>query len=185
MQERLGIVVIGRNEGERLKTSIRSLPSTIPVVYVDSGSTDGSPQWAEDQGYAVTRLSTDRPFSAARARNEGLDRLLADHPDRLFVQFIDGDCELDQHWLSIGLSRLAENDQLAAVAGLRRERYPEKSWYNELCAYEWDTPVGEAKSIGGDALYRIAAFHKAGGFDPLMMAGEEPELFFFIVRVCY
>ncbi|MEM6914841.1 MAG: glycosyltransferase family 2 protein [Pseudomonadota bacterium] len=181
----LGIVVIGRNEGERLKTSIRSLPAGIPVVYVDSGSTDRSPEWAEEQGHSVIRLSTDRPFSAARARNEGLDRLLADCPDRTCVQFIDGDCELDQAWLSVGLGRMAEDANLAAVAGLRRERYPEKSWYNELCAYEWDTPIGLAKAVGGDALYRIAAFQEAGGFDPLMMAGEEPELCLRLRRLGY
>ncbi|MEM0928176.1 MAG: glycosyltransferase [Pseudomonadota bacterium] len=172
----LGIVVIGRNEGPRLKTCIRSLPSDVPVVYVDSGSSDGSPAWAAEYGCAVVSLSTDKPFSAARARNEGLERLTTDHRDIDFVQFIDGDCELDAGWLAVGLARLADDEGLAAVAGLRRERFVEKSWYNELCAYEWDTPVGEAAAIGGDAIYRIKAFDAVGGFDPLMMAGEEPEL---------
>ncbi|MEM9285699.1 MAG: glycosyltransferase, partial [Pseudomonadota bacterium] len=59
----LGIVVIGRNEGPRLKTCIRSLPSDVPVVYVDSGSSDGSPAWAAEYGCAVVSLSTDKPFS--------------------------------------------------------------------------------------------------------------------------
>ncbi len=176
MLSSLGIVVIGRNEGDRLKASIGSLPSDVPIVYVDSGSTDGSPEWAEEQGCAVVQLATDRPFSAARARNEGLDRLLTDHPEKTYVQFIDGDCVLDEAWLGVGLGRLNEEPTLAAVAGLRRERFVEASWYNELCAYEWNTLVGEAAAVGGDAIYRIPAFKKVGGFDPMMMAGEEPEL---------
>lgn len=176
MFDDLGIVVIGRNEGERLKASFRSLPQGVPVVYVDSGSSDGSPEWAEEQGAKVVRLSTDRPFSAARARNEGLDLLIAKHPELSFVQFIDGDCELLGGWLEAGLETIRGDEKLAAVAGLRRERHPAKSWYNELCAYEWDTPIGRADAIGGDAIYRIAAIREAGFFDPMMMAGEEPEL---------
>ncbi|GGY40325.1 glycosyltransferase [Parvularcula lutaonensis] len=185
MLDDLGIVVIGRNEGERLKTCFGSLPNGVPVVYVDSGSTDGSPEWAEAQGAEVVRLSTDRPFSAARARNEGSERLVQLHPDTSYVQFIDGDCELLDGWLETGLAALRANEKLAAVAGLRRERYPGKSWYNELCAYEWDTPIGRADAIGGDAIYRVEALTKAGLFDPMMMAGEEPELCLRLRRLGY
>jgi glycosyltransferase involved in cell wall biosynthesis len=39
----VAIVVIGRNEGERLKRCLRAaLAATATVVYVDSGSVDGS-----------------------------------------------------------------------------------------------------------------------------------------------
>ena len=42
-----GGVVIGRNEGERLKRCLGSLSKRASaVVYVDSGSVDGSAQWA-------------------------------------------------------------------------------------------------------------------------------------------
>lgn len=55
--ERLGVVTIGRNEGERLVECLKSLqkllPPTVPVVYVDSGSTDGSPETARKFGYTV------------------------------------------------------------------------------------------------------------------------------------
>lgn len=176
MTEALGIVVIGRNEGERLKLCLTSLPDGVPVIYVDSGSTDGSPEAAEAVGASVVHLSTDKPFSAARARNEGFARLLDEHPETAFVQFIDGDCELLEGWLDLALERMREADDLAVVAGQRLERFPEASWYNELCHYEWDTPVGEADAVGGDAIYRAEAFKKVGGFDPMMMAGEEPEL---------
>jgi len=172
----LGIVVIGRNEGERLKACLGSLPSEVPVVYVDSGSTDGSPEWAAEQGASVVALDMSKPFSAARGRNEGFARLNQDHPDIEFVHFIDGDCILVADWPAKGLATLGNNAKLAAVAGQRLERFPEQTWFNELCAIEWNTPIGEAKAVGGDAIYRASAFQEVDGFDPMMMAGEEPEL---------
>ncbi|MCQ8184338.1 glycosyltransferase family 2 protein [Parvularcula maris] len=172
----LGVVVIGRNEGERLRACLRSLPSGCPVVYVDSGSSDGSVELARGEGAAAVELTTDKPFSAARGRNEGFAYFREHHPELTFVQFIDGDCVLLDGWVESGLAALGSNPKLAAVAGLRKERHPEASWYNELCAIEWNTPVGRANAVGGDAIYRVSAFEEVGGFDPMMMAGEEPEL---------
>ena len=172
---RLGIVVIGRNEGERLVACLASLPDTVPVVYVDSGSTDGSPEAALAAGAEVVRLDMSRPFSAARARNEGLAHL--DTVARVdFVQFLDGDTVLREGWLDAASGFLAAKGDAVAVAGRRRERHPEASWYNALCDREWDTPIGEADAVGGDALYRADALRAAGGFDPNVIAGEEPEL---------
>ena len=62
------------------------------------------------------------------------------------------------------------------VCGRRRERFPQRSVYNLLCDLEWDTPIGEAKACGGDALMRVDAFAAVGGFRPELIAGEEPEL---------
>jgi hypothetical protein len=45
-----------------------------------------------------------------------------------------------------------------------------------MCDLEWDTPVGEAKACGGDALMRADAFAAVSGFRPDLIAGEEPEL---------
>jgi glycosyltransferase involved in cell wall biosynthesis len=46
-----GIVIIGRNEGERLIGCLTSVKSyTDRIVYVDSGSTDGSATAAERLG---------------------------------------------------------------------------------------------------------------------------------------
>jgi hypothetical protein len=45
-----------------------------------------------------------------------------------------------------------------------------------LCDSEWDTPVGEALETGGDLMIRAEAFRDVGGFNPAVIAGEEPEL---------
>jgi GT2 family glycosyltransferase len=174
---RLGIVVIGRNEGERLERCLRSLAgSERTIVYVDSGSTDGSVAFARGKGCRVVELDPSLPFSAARARNEGLHRLLEEDPATELVQFVDGDCEVRPAWIPEAQRTLQESPGTAVVCGRRRERHPEASVYNRLCDLEWDTPLGEALACGGDFLARVRALNQAGGFDPSVVAGEEPEL---------
>jgi GT2 family glycosyltransferase len=172
---RVALVLIGRNEGARLVAALASVPAGVgPVVYVDSGSTDGSVAAAEAAGANVVRLDMARPFTAARARNEGFAALAGEAPD--YVQFIDGDCTLDPGWIDTAVAFLQANPQAAVACGRRRERRPDASVWNWLCDVEWDTPPGRAKACGGDALVRAVAFAKVGGFDPTLIAGEEPEL---------
>lgn len=173
----LGVVVIGRNEGERLARCLRSvLGQADAVVYVDSGSTDGSVALARDLGAQVVDLDLSLPFTAARARNAGFERLLAVAPQVDLVQFVDGDCELRPGWLDASVAFLREHADVAMVCGRLRERFPERSLYNRLCDMEWDTPVGEARACGGIALARVAAIARVQGFRADLIAGEEPEL---------
>ncbi len=172
----LGVVAIGRNEGERLVRCLASIGRAVPVVYVDSASTDGSVAAAQAAGATVLPLDMARPFTAARARAEGVERLRATLPDAELVMFVDGDCELEPGWLATASSFLAAHPEVAAVCGRRRERFPDASLYNHVADWEWDTPVGEAAACGGDALMRLAAYEAVGGFDATIIAGEEPEL---------
>src|SRR5258708_15454703 len=89
-----GIVAIGRNEGERLKRCLRSLPVSARAIYVDSGSTDGSEIWARDFGAEVVHLDLSSPFTAARARHAGVPRLLDLAPQISSVQSLASACEL-------------------------------------------------------------------------------------------
>jgi GT2 family glycosyltransferase len=118
----------------------------------------------------------DTPFTAARARNEGFFALQRRLPSLQRVQFVDGDCEVDGGWLAAAQAFLDDHPDVAVVCGRRRERFPQRSVYNLLCDLEWDTPIGEAKACGGDALMRADAFAAVGGFRPELIAGEEPEL---------
>jgi len=173
----LGVVVIGRNEGERLRRCLMSaLTTTKHVVYVDSGSTDGSVNMARALGVEILELDVHRAFTAARARNAGFQQVLAHWPTLQYTQFVDGDCELMPGWLERASSFLDDHPQVVVVCGRRRERAPDRSVYNLLCDLEWDTPVGETKACGGDALMRCAAFISSGGFKEDLIAGEEPEL---------
>jgi len=171
----LAAVVIGRNEGGRLIACLDALQNVITrVIYVDSGSTDGSVAAADARGATVVALDMSLPFTAARARNAGLNALSDDPPE--FVQFIDGDCVLRAGWTDTALTHLRDNPTTSVVCGRRRERHPEQSVYNRLCDHEWATPAGKAKSCGGDAMMRYAVVAGVGGFRDDLIAGEEPEL---------
>jgi glycosyltransferase involved in cell wall biosynthesis len=175
----LGCVAIGRNEGERLRACLLSLlRSARPdaIAYVDSGSTDGSVELARALGVDVVALDLSIPFTAARARNVGYQHLLRKHPGLALVQFADGDCEIQPGWIERARARLHERPRLAVACGRRRERHPETSLYNRLCDVEWDTPKGDTRSCGGDAMIRLAALEEVDGYDASIIAGEEPEL---------
>ena len=174
---RTAAVAIGRNEGERLERCLRSLVGRAsPVVYVDSGSTDGSVEFARSLGVEVVALDMSTPFTAARARNEGIARARQLAPALAQVQVLDGDCELVDGFMAAASHALEQDEKLAVVCGRRREIAPDVSVYNLLCDMEWNTPVGEANACGGDALIRLAAFDAAGGYDDSLIAGEEPDM---------
>jgi glycosyltransferase involved in cell wall biosynthesis len=170
-----GCVVIGRNEGERLARCLASVANRV-LVYVDSGSTDGSVALARERASAVVELDPATPFSAARARNAGFKRLLELEPQLDYVQFLDGDCELADGWLAKAERFLAENPRVAAVCGRLREKHPQRTVYNLLCDIEWDAPRGEARACGGIAMMRVDALAAARGYRADFVAGEEPEL---------
>jgi GT2 family glycosyltransferase len=173
---KFGAVVIGRNEGERLQRCLRSLSAAAPVVYVDSGSTDGSAQWASGYGAEVIDLDMSVPFTAARARNAGFERVRKLAPDLRFIQFVDGDCELNKGWPEQALSFLESYGNVGATCGQLRERHPERSIYNWLCDREWEGPAGEVRACGGPTMMSVDALEGVGGYRNDLIAGEEPEL---------
>ncbi|MDX2230661.1 MAG: glycosyltransferase family A protein [Leptolyngbyaceae cyanobacterium bins.349] len=174
---RIGLVAIGRNEGERLRLCLESVVHQVAqVVYVDSGSTDQSVALARSLGVDVVELNLAIPFTAARARNAGFARLLELEPQLDYVQFVDGDCEVVAGWLPQAQHELDTHPDVVVVCGRRRERFPDATLYNRLCDLEWATPVGEAKACGGDAMMRVSALQAVSGYNPTLIAGEEPEL---------
>lgn len=172
----IGIVAIGRNEGARLKDCLRSVVGVGPVVFVDSGSSDGSQDFARSIGVEVVTLAVPPNFTAARARNAGAQALFAKAPETELIQFVDGDCEVQPGWLAAGSAALAADPGLALVFGRRRERFPERSVYNAIADDEWNVPVGEVGACGGDILIRRSAYEQCGGYPDEMIAGEEPDM---------
>jgi len=178
IERRLGVVVIGRNEGERLRRCIESvIGDTSLLVYVDSGSSDDSKAIASQLGADVIDLDLRTSFTAARARNAGFECLMRRFPDLYYVFFVDGDCEVHADWIQTATRFLDSHQDVAVAWGWRREKYPEKSIYNALCELEWaNFPLGETKACGGDAVMRTDAFRSVTGYRPDLICGEEPEL---------
>lgn len=182
-QRRLGIVVIGRNEGERLRQALQSVRRDAStgveriVLYVDSGSTDGSLELAISMGVSSHSLDPVQPFSAARARLEGAEQLMKENPDLQFIQFLDGDCVLHGSWLRIAVNYLQQRSEAGIVCGKLEEDAPERSAYNRLNAIRWrGAQIGEVAACGGIFLIRASVYTSAGGFDPRLLTGEEADL---------
>ncbi|SDW99056.1 Glycosyltransferase, GT2 family [Ruegeria halocynthiae] len=176
-----GIVVIGRNEGDRLVNCLKSLTSEVElVVYVDSGSTDSSVDHAEELGVKCVCLGDDLPFTAARARNAGFEFILSQPNSPKFVQFVDGDCLLESGYIEKATATLSDEPELALVTGWRAEINPKASIFNEMCDYEWHRPSGDIMACGGDMMVRSSAFEEVSGFNPAVIAAEDDE---FCVRL--
>lgn len=170
-------VAIGRNEGARLLACLASLEGQVStVVYVDSGSTDGSIQAARAAGVEVVELDMSKPFTAARARNAGFARVRQIAPDVRFVQFLDGDCEIAADWIRTSHAALVGEPDIAVACGRRREKFPDATIWNRMIDNEWaSSRPGDVRACGGDAMMRVSVFEEIGGFNPQLIAGEEPE----------
>jgi GT2 family glycosyltransferase len=177
---RMAAVVIGRNEGERLLPSLQSvLHARLRLIYVDSGSTDGSPDLARGFGIHTVELDALRPFSAARGRNEGLSEAVRRWPDAAYVLFLDGDCVVDADFPAAAAEKLEQDPECAIVTGHLAERSAQSSIYNRMCAIEWQGPPGRIENmngLGGIMVVRVAAFRDVGGFNERAISGEEADL---------
>ena len=171
----LSIVIIGRNEGERLERCIltaQAIEGWTPreILYVDSGSTDGSLELAARLGATVLPLSPGA-FTAARARNLGWR-----HAAGELILFLDGDTILNADFPLAALAELQKNPANAAAWGHRREICACLSVYVRVLDLDWIYPPGESLFFGGDVLVRRAALEAVNGFDEMLIAGEEPEM---------
>ena len=172
----ISVVVIGRNEGERLARCLRSVLAAdtggraIELIYVDSDSSDGSPECAQKLGARVLRVQPTRP-SAAIGRNAGWRAATGSH-----VLFLDGDTVLERDFVLAALREIETSPEIGVVWGHRREVAPSASLYNRALDLDWIYPPGDTEFCGGDALFRRSALERSGGFDDTLIAGEEPEL---------
>lgn len=171
----LAVVVIGRNEGERLRRCLESVRTALAaypssdIVYVDSGSGDASLAIAAAAGARTVSLGQGR-HSAARARNAGWQACAS-----ALVLFLDGDTVLAPEFLPAALAAL-DDAAVGVVWGHRRELNPRQSVYVRVLDLDWIYPPGDSLFCGGDALMRRALLATVGGFDEALIAGEEPEL---------
>jgi glycosyltransferase involved in cell wall biosynthesis len=171
----ISVVVIGRNEGQRLARCLESIEQVQGVViseaiYVDSASTDGSPEFASRYGATLITIHPERP-TAAIGRNAGWRCAASD-----LVLFLDGDTVLHRDFARAACKALSLDSSVAAVWGHRREIHPEQSIYNRVLDLDWIYPPGFTEFCGGDVLMRRKALAETGGFDEGLIAGEEPEL---------
>ena len=181
--EKVGIVVIGLNEGERLRRCLLSIKDCAKhTIYVDSGSVDGSVQLAQAWGFKTLILDKSAIPTAGKARNAGFQSLLQLDPNFSHIQFIDGDCQLNENWLSAAGEELNHRRNVAIVCGHLHEKDVESSIYQRLCELEWRKLPGEIHAAGGIFMIKTEVFQEIGGFDPHILAGEDDEFCFRVRR---
>ena len=172
----LSVVIIGRNEGERLARCIQSVQNMhnapeLEIIYVDSDSTDGSPELAKKLGvHQVLTVKPERP-SAALGRNAGWQ--VATAP---FVLFLDGDTSVDPNFVNVALERLKNMSKVAIVWGNLQELHPEASIYQRILNLDWIYPTGFVEFCGGNAMMRRDVLQQVDGYNANLIAGEEPEM---------
>lgn len=173
---KVGFIVIGRNEGDRLQRALSSIPKEcVSILYVDSGSSDGSVEMARSMDIAVHCLDPELPFSPARARAEGALHLIDSKPDLDFLHFLDGDCEIMPDWLPRAVAHLKDNEDVAIVCGKLSEADPEASIYNKLSPLSWEMPTGEIRACGGIFIVRRDVYEEVGGFNTSLITREESD----------
>jgi GT2 family glycosyltransferase len=168
-------VIIGVNAESTLEACIRSVfqnrytAGKINVYYVDGGSTDRSVESARGfEGVHIIEIFPDYP-TPGLGRNAGWTQGSAP-----LVQFLDSDTILDHHWLTKAAEAMGQG--IGAVRGNREEINPEASVYNWIGNLEWNAPPGECEAFGGDVLIRRSILEETGGYDEILVGGEDPEL---------
>lgn len=175
-EQKVSVVVIGRNEGDRLAQCLEALlqeardsEHILEMIYVDSQSTDNSVAIAQDLNLRTHQLAG--APSAAAARNAGWKLSKGD-----LILFLDGDSILQPNFLSRAVDAFTMPN-VAVVYGRCRELQPYRSIYSRACDLDWQMfPPGPVPYCGGNALIRRASLSTVSGFDEALTAGEEPEL---------
>jgi colanic acid/amylovoran biosynthesis glycosyltransferase len=176
----IDVVIIGVNTEKTLAKCIESVRESrytegkIHTVYVDGGSTDGSIALA--RGYAGVRVVEIHPAQIIQTgptpglgRNAGWRAGVSP-----LVQFLDSDTIMDPDWLVKAASAMSPD--VGAVRGNRDEINPHASVYNWIGNMEWNAPPGECEAFGGDVLVRRSILEETGGYDEVLVGGEDPEL---------
>lgn len=180
----IDIVVIGINCAATLGHCMASVLASdyslgaLHIIYADGGSTDGSLDVAAAfPGVQVLALTPRHPAPGLQ-RNAGWRAGTSP-----LVLFLDADTTLHSQFITTAAAILTTegNGRIGAVYGTRHERNPEGSIYNWIGDLEWNPQVGTARhmlteAFGGDVMIRRSALEQTGGYDDVLVGGEDPEL---------
>jgi GT2 family glycosyltransferase len=176
---RIGVVMITRNRPAVMGTLDRltNLPDAPPVVVVDNGSTDGTPQLIREHFSNVRLLQlTDNAGSAAR--NFGV--LALDLP---YVAFCDDDVWWEPGSLSRAADLLDQHERVAIITG--KVLVGDEQAVDPTCLEMAASPLPRLPELpgvpilgflAGASVVRRRAYLDQGGFERRMMVGGEEQL---------
>ena len=171
----ISVIVIGKNEGERLSTCLKSIKDALgvlshEVLYVDSRSTDDSLDRAHAMGARCFRLN-------AEDTTAGLGRFVGAKEARgEYLLFLDGDMQLQRGFAERALMAIATKD-CHAVCGIREDVYMKDGQeVGRNPNYFGCTQERICPEFGGALFVASDALQKAGGWACDTIACEEAEL---------
>ena len=172
----VSVVVIGRNEAENLPACIGSIRAMnyphdrLEIIYVDTDSSDGSPDVARSLGVIVYEEHSNFP-SPGRARNRGWREA-----NYGIVHFVDGDMTVEAQYLRQAVQCL-ELTGVVCVIGRLKERHADHNLIARILEYPWKVKeVGEIDAPGGGGTFVRSALDDVNGYDPEILKGQETEL---------
>lgn len=171
----ISVIVIGKNEGARLQACLASVTQALAllaheIIYVDSGSADGSLSAAKACGARCYLLG-------AKDTTAGLGRLTGTKEARgEYLLFLDGDMQLQPRFVQKAMLAMAAKGYDGA-SGIREDVYEKngeiigrnKNYFH--CHAERICP-----EFGGAIFLKADALQKAGGWSADTIACEEAEL---------
>jgi GT2 family glycosyltransferase len=192
-QPEVSVVVPTRNRPESAVDCARSLlrcQGLEEVVFVDQSDAPATETGLTALGDTRIRCIRSALRGAANARNVGIDSTRG-----RIIAFTDDDCRVSQDWLQ-QIARIFETDtEVAIVCG--RVRVPPELRARGF-AIEFESPVreyhhryppaGDNWGITANMAARREVFDRLGQFDPCLgagaplLAGEEPDLIFRVLK---
>lgn len=172
---KIDCVVIGVNCAATLRRCLNSIThcnypqELLSIYYVDGGSSDNSTTIAESVTGVQTIYLTPRYPTPGLGRNSGWQA--GNSP---LIQFLDSDTILEPDWLTTAVKNVQQ--KTGAVTGNRKELHPNHSTYNWIGSLEWNGKPGLCESFGGDVLIQRQVLEQTGGYDEVLVGGEDPEL---------
>ena len=168
----ISVIVIGKNEGERLEACLTSAQRALrmlsyELIYVDSHSTDDSLAIARAHG-ARCFLPEETDTTAGLGRYIGTQ---AAHGE--YLLFLDGDMQLQQGFVERAMLRVAAGG-CDGVCGIRTDHYMKDGKVVSVCEnYFGCTQERVAPEFGGAIFLTAQALERCGGWATDTVACEE------------
>lgn len=180
MSPRITVIFATRNRRDELLATLerhRALPESPPLIVVDNGSTDGSPEAVR------ARFPEVEVVALGENRGGGARTVGAQHAATPYVAFSDDDSWWAPGSLARAVELLDHHPRLAVLAARVLVGSSEK--LDRVCQEMADSPLGQEPGLPGPsvlgfvacgAVVRRDAFLAVGGFETRFGIGGEEEL---------
>lgn len=189
MQEKIlfSFVIISKNEELNIIECIDSISElnntkykdNYEVIIVDSNSCDNTREkvinYNKIKLISLYNIKTSTQYSAALGRYIGTQKASGE-----YIIFLDGDMKFDVNFLSEALNVFMSCKSVGGVIGIRNDLYYNLDKSNLIAIKEnvYNITIKkECTHFGGAIMFKRELLNLVGGYDPNILASEEPELY--------